>query len=148
MTSAYLSLKYPEAKILAVEASLDNFKLLEKNTCPFENIHCIHAAAYSEDGFVNFGNNELSYNQKISDNGILTKAITVESLMKNFGIYNIDLMKIDIEGGETDLLKTNTSWLSAVIILSLKFIILILLPNCIKIWKNMILNLNMKKTRF
>lgn len=34
--------------------------------------------------------------------------------MKNFGIDNIDLMKIDIEGGETDLLNTNTSWLSAV----------------------------------
>ncbi|MBW7674443.1 FkbM family methyltransferase [Chryseobacterium chendengshani] len=114
MTSIYLSLRFPEAKIYAVEASLDNFELLLKNTSSFKNIVCINAAAYFEDGFVNFSNDDLSYNQRISETGVSTKAISIGSLKENFGLTNIDLMKIDIEGGEIDLLSKNNSWLSSV----------------------------------
>jgi len=114
LTSIYLSLKYPNAKIYSVEASVDNFELLKVNTNSFKNIECINAAAYFEDGFVNFSNDELSYNQKISDTGISTKAISLETLKKNFEIPNIDLLKIDIEGGEIDLLRKQNSWLSGV----------------------------------
>ena len=114
ITSIYLSLKYPHANIYAVEASVENFELLKANTISFKNIVCINAAAYFEDGFVNFSNDELSYNQKISEVGISTKAISIETLKKNFGIRHIDLMKIDIEGGEIDLLSKNNSWLSEV----------------------------------
>ncbi|RZJ43736.1 MAG: FkbM family methyltransferase [Chryseobacterium sp.] len=114
ITSIYLSLKYPNAKIYAVEASAENFKLLKVNTISFKNIVCLNAAAYFEDGFVNFSNDEISYNQKISEKGISTKAISIETLKQNFGIPHIDLMKIDIEGGEIDLLSKQNSWLSSV----------------------------------
>lgn len=114
MTSIYLSLKYPDSKIYAVEASLENFELLKVNTGSFKNIICINAAVYFEDGFVNFSNDELSYNQKISETGVSTKAISIETLQKNFEISHMDLMKIDIEGGEIDLLNKNNSWLSEV----------------------------------
>lgn len=114
MTSIYLSLKYPDSKIYAVEASLENFELLKVNTGSFKNIICINAAVYFEDGFVKFSNDELSYNQKISETGVTTKAISVETLQKNFEIPHIDLIKIDIEGGEIDLLNRNNSWLSEV----------------------------------
>ncbi|MDF2550818.1 MAG: FkbM family methyltransferase [Chryseobacterium sp.] len=114
ITSIYLSLKYPDAKIYAVEASAENFELLKANTNSFKNIVCMNAAAYFEDGFVNFSNDELSYNQKISETGIFTKAISIETLKKNFKIPHIDLMKIDIEGGEIDLLSKQNLWLSSV----------------------------------
>lgn len=114
ITSIYLSAKYPDAKIYAVEASAENFEMLKNNTKSFKNIACINAAAYFEDGFVNFSDNELSYNQKISETGISTQAISIESLKKNFGIDQVDLMKIDIEGGEIDLLSKENSWLSSV----------------------------------
>lgn len=114
ITSIYLSEKYPEAKIFAVEASGENFEVLKNNTKSFKNIVCINAAAYFEDGFVNFSDNELSYNQKISETGVSTKAISIESLKNNFGIDQVDLMKIDIEGGEIDLLNKENSWLSNV----------------------------------
>lgn len=114
ITSTYLSLKYPNAKIVAVEASAENFELLKNNTQSFNNIECIHAAVYFEDGFVNFSNNELSYNQKISETGISTKAISIQSIKEAYDLHEIDLMKIDIEGGEIDLLCKNNSWLSSV----------------------------------
>lgn len=114
ITSIYLALKYPEAKIVAVEASVENFELLKNNTSSFKNIVCINAAVYFEDGFVNFSNDELSYNQKISEAGVSTKAISIETLKQDFKIPHIDLMKIDIEGGEIDLLNKNNSWLSEI----------------------------------
>ena len=114
ITSIYLFAKYPEAKIFAVEASAENFEVLKNNTKSFKNIFCINAAAYFEDGFVNFSDNELSYNQKISETGVSTKAISIESLKNNFGIDKVDLMKIDIEGGEIDLLSKENTWLSSV----------------------------------
>ncbi|WBV57258.1 FkbM family methyltransferase [Chryseobacterium daecheongense] len=114
MTSIYLSLKYPNAKIYAVEASRDNFELLKVNTQSFKNIICLHAAAHFEDGALHFGGDELSYNQKISETGILTDALSIVSIMKNNGIQNIDLLKIDIEGAEAELLSKNNSWLQNV----------------------------------
>ncbi|KUJ52955.1 FkbM family methyltransferase [Chryseobacterium sp. JAH] len=114
ITSIYLSLKYPNAKIYSVEASVENFELLKNNTSSFKNIVCMNAAAYFEDGSVNFSSDELSYNQKISDVGVSTQAVSIESLKQKFDIQHIDLMKIDIEGGEITLLHKNTSWLSNV----------------------------------
>ncbi|CAD7815585.1 hypothetical protein CHRY9390_02997 [Chryseobacterium aquaeductus] len=114
LTSIYLASKYPDAKIYAIEASLENFELLKNNTQSFTNIVCIHAAAYFEDGFVNFSNDALSYNQKISETGVTTKAISIASLMNTYDLKNIDLMKIDIEGGEIELLSQKNSWLGNV----------------------------------
>ncbi|UOU97671.1 FkbM family methyltransferase [Chryseobacterium daecheongense] len=114
MTSIYLSLKYPEAKIIAIEASFENFLLLKENTSAFKNIECVHNAVYFEDGFVNFGGEKLSYNQKISEIGSPIKAISINSLIKKFKLNQIDLLKIDIEGGEIDLLSKNNSWLEKV----------------------------------
>jgi len=111
MTSIYLALKYPDAKIISVEASAENFLLLKHNTASFKNIECINAAAYFEEGTVYFGNNELSYNQKVSKEGIATPAISVETLMNQYNLKIIDLLKIDIEGGEIELLSKNNSWI-------------------------------------
>lgn len=111
MTAIYFALKYPGAKIYSVEASPENFELLKANTASFKNITCIHAAAHFEDGTVNFGTQELSYNQKVSESGTPVQASSVETFMKNNHLQRIDLLKIDIEGAEAELLSKNNSWL-------------------------------------
>ncbi|WP_170149003.1 FkbM family methyltransferase [Chryseobacterium defluvii] len=114
LTSIYLSLRYPEAKIIALEASTENFLLLKENTSAFKNIECVNKAVYFEDGIVNFGGEKLSYNQKVSDRGTPTIAVSIDSLMKEYGLNPIDLLKVDIEGGEIDLLSKNNYWLEKV----------------------------------
>lgn len=114
LTSIYLSLRYPEAKIIALEASTENFLLLKENTSAFKNIECVNKAVYFEDGIVNFGGEKLSYNQKVSDRGTPTIAVSIDSLMKEYGLNQIDLLKVDIEGGEIDLLSKNNDWLEKV----------------------------------
>ncbi|MCS3529174.1 FkbM family methyltransferase [Chryseobacterium sp. JUb7] len=114
MTSIYFALQYPNAKIYAVEASSENFEMLKANTQSFKNIVPINAAAHYEDGTVNFGNNELSYNQKVSESGSPTPALSIKKLIDSNELNSIDLLKIDIEGGEIDLLSKNNSWLNTV----------------------------------
>lgn len=114
LTSIYFALKYPNARIWSIEVSKESYDLLTTNTLPFPNITCINAAAYPEDGIVNFGNNQISYNQSISESGLPTKALSMTTLMKTYDLNEVDLMKIDIEGGEIELLGKNNSWLDTV----------------------------------
>lgn len=120
-TSLYFAERYPEAKIFALEASKQNFNLLENNVRNFKNITAIHGAAYTQDGFILFDESGLSFNNKISDKGDQVKAISINSLVENHGINQVDLMKIDIEGAEELLLKENTTWLekTSVIVIEL-----------------------------
>ncbi|SMC35276.1 FkbM family methyltransferase [Moheibacter sediminis] len=110
-TSIYYSLQYPNAKIFSVEASRENFNILQSNVRQFENIIPINKAIYPIDGEVLFDESGFSYNTKISNVGKPIESVSVNTLMKTYGFDNIDLMKIDIEGAESELLKTNTEWL-------------------------------------
>lgn len=114
MTSIYLSLQYPKAKIYSIEASRENFEILKANTESFSNITCLNAAIHFEDGTINFGGDQLSYNQKISETGVPIQALTIQTIMNKYGLKNIDLLKIDIEGAEKELLSKNNSWLNLV----------------------------------
>lgn len=110
-TSIYYSIQYPNAKIFSVEASSENFNILQSNVRQFENIIPINKAIYPIDGEVLFDESGYSYNTKISNVGKPIESVSVITLMETYGLNNIDLIKIDIEGAESELLKTNTEWL-------------------------------------
>lgn len=112
--SIYYALKYKEAKIYSIEASKENFKLLKTNTSSFQNITVLNNAVYFKDGEVLFDESGLSYNTKISDKGEVVKSVSIPALMQEYGIKNIDLLKIDIEGAEKELLEKNNNWLECV----------------------------------
>lgn len=110
-TSIYFSTRYPNAKIYTVEASKQNFSILEFNVKSFEKIVPLKKAVYTDDGFISFDESGLSYNHKIDEGGDQIEAISVNSLLNSYGIEKVDLMKIDIEGAEKDILQKNTEWL-------------------------------------
>lgn len=108
--SIYYAMRYPNAKIYALEASSQNFNLLKSNVQSFQNITPIQKAVYTQDGFILFDESGLSYNTKISDSGAETEAVSVNTLLNQHGIDKVDLMKIDIEGAERDILGENNEW--------------------------------------
>ena len=115
LASIYFATRYPNAKILSVEASATNFQLLESNTKSFKNIQSVHEAVYSNDGWVNFDDEGVfSYNTKISETGTPVQCISMISLMSAYAIEYIDLLKIDIEGAEAALLSKHNDWLHKV----------------------------------
>lgn len=118
LTSVFFALHYPEAKIYALEAEEENYKVLEKNVSFSNNIVSEHAAIDTKDGVVFLSSPDLSYNFKILDkgekNGSPVKAYSMFTYMNTLGIDHIDLLKIDIEGLEQFLLKDNNEWLKKV----------------------------------
>lgn len=116
-STLYFHEQFPNAKIVAVEASKSNYLVLEKNLEFNKNITPIHAAINDKEGLVQIVDTEFAYNSKISANpneGYEVKAITVDKIMSQENWTSIDLLKIDIEGAEKALLQNNNSWLQHV----------------------------------
>lgn len=104
LSAIYFHQKFPSAFILAVEPDRENFEFLEKNTQGIAQIKCLRGAVWSESKIVNFdshGDDQSGY-MVIDDSpgadGV--QGYTVSELMSRFHIDGIDLLKLDIEGGE------------------------------------------------
>ncbi len=122
LASLYFNKKYPKAKIIAIEPEKSNFKMLEIN-CINHNTIFLHKRALSNQanlvlnvvdigignwGFVTESESSLS-SQKVVDT---VETITIDEIMKENNLEFIDLLKIDIEGGEKELFESNyENWL-------------------------------------
>jgi FkbM family methyltransferase len=111
MTSLFLAQRYPAARIFAIEAEPENFAILKHNTAAVDRIIPIHAAVTgSPKELVRFSTGALAWGNKILDGAANSEyvdvpAITMEALIHTHGLGRIDLLKVDIEGGEEDLFK-------------------------------------------
>ena len=52
ITSVFYANRYPHATIYAIEREPSNFELLAKNAAPYDNVVCLRAALWKEDGAV------------------------------------------------------------------------------------------------
>jgi FkbM family methyltransferase len=123
-SSIYFSLKYPQAKIIAVEPEGSNFEILEKNTRNFPNIRRIKAGLWYKNaplrvrdvglGHWGFRTEEI---EESKDSGL--QGITVSSLLEDSGFDRIDVLKLDIEGAEKEIFARDCEdWLRKVNILA------------------------------
>lgn len=81
-------------KITAVEPDFKTFKKLIKNTEEYKNIHCINKGI-SDSCKTGFFAMNSGRNSAVSDNGLETEFISVDSLKDSF-----TLIKMDVEGEE------------------------------------------------
>ena len=98
-----------EGKVVAIEAHPENFKALLSNIClnDFRNIIALNAAAFNENGKTLrlFGQWDTSYSLKLWDaKHTRVETRTTDSILKQYGISNVDWVKIDVEGAETEVL--------------------------------------------
>ena len=107
-------LKYfPEARIIAIEPDLENFKQFSKNTKKFsENVVMLQKAVWSENTRV-FLHSDFRDHQDWSkrvlktENSMEIEAVSVNSIMEEYQIETIDILKMDIEGGESEIFKSD-----------------------------------------
>jgi FkbM family methyltransferase len=103
--------RYPEARVVAVEADLGNFDVCRANLARYgDRAVAIHGAVWprEEPLTVERGEQEWAFSVRPCRPGEIPEvsAVTLESL------GNIDLLKIDIEGGEEALFGEDCSrWL-------------------------------------
>jgi FkbM family methyltransferase len=110
MTSLFYATRFPEAQILAIEAEYSNFEMLRKNVRAYPNITPIHAALWHSEGYVSvadpppgaFGH----WGFVVTGASGAVRAVTVPSLMRDFSLDYIDLLKVDIEASEKEVFET------------------------------------------
>lgn len=71
----------------------------------------LQAAAWERDGKVRFDDRGPSWGRHVSDGGgACVRAMTIESILDAAGLEECDLLKLDIEGGESTVLPRMKSW--------------------------------------
>jgi FkbM family methyltransferase len=122
MASILFALKYPAARIIAIEPEPSNFGALVRNTAPYKSITPIHAALWREDGEVSLGLSNAHPKgafQLVEEGGQQVRAVTIETVMRETGIDSIDLLKVDVEGAEIEIFES-CPWISKVKVLTIE----------------------------
>ena len=114
LASYYFSLTYEASQILAIEPNEDNLKQARINNS--STVRLFQSAVGSEPGKVdivdpNLGNS--GYRVESSKTGEI-EMISINQMLKDFPSTNFSpfIIKIDIEGFESDLFSKNVEWLS------------------------------------
>jgi FkbM family methyltransferase len=96
-------------RIYSIEPTPDHFDILKQLTQPFSNIIPINCALWSNDTELRFfvNPNNTTANTAMNSNGIpiTVKARSLPSLIKEYNIDHIDLIKMDIEGAEFNVVS-------------------------------------------
>jgi FkbM family methyltransferase len=115
MATLYFKAFYNPSHIVSIEPASDNFDLLVKNTTDVENISLMHAAVMAQDGWVTMQEEFLHYNNKatvVKDGTV--KAVTFHTILRQFNIETVDILKIDIEGEEEKIFLEDSSFLKSI----------------------------------
>lgn len=122
--SVYFSLKFPQARIYAIEPEKGNAELLRKN-CKGLDVRVFEAGLGSEDGEASIqdpGRSDWAF--RLGDHGLYqVPVMSAGSLMDEAAKEDLApyILKVDIEGSERELFSADTAWLKqfAVIVIEL-----------------------------
>jgi FkbM family methyltransferase len=119
VTAMLWAQRYPRARMALVEPDPDNFKLLQTNTAAFRDRCLLINAAVSDGcGQTSFFRSDREYGHSILKTDdcvseIEVRTLTVPDVLSEAGFPRVDLLKMDIEGGETIVMPTLHTWRSA-----------------------------------
>ncbi len=130
LASIYFANRYKNSKIIAIEPEESNFHLLKKNIAPYHNIVPLQAALWHKDEMINvidiglgkwgfITGTEEEYLKQMPSSKIChtVLGITVDTIIKDYNLSSIDILKIDIEGAEKEVFSSTSTWIDKVNIL-------------------------------
>ncbi len=118
----YFTNRYPHAKVLTLEPEAANFDLLVENVRPYPSIVPLRAALWKENVDVEItdpGHGHWGYRvgQKPSAADRMKGnvcGITINKLLRDYGVESVDILKLDIEGAEKAVFEDPSGWISKV----------------------------------
>jgi FkbM family methyltransferase len=98
-------------RYVGVEADRDSFAALERQVQAFglnERSSLLHAAAWGHDGVVSFDDEGPSWGHKVGAGGRASvPSLSIGSILDAARLERVDLLKLDIEGGEKVVLESD-----------------------------------------
>lgn len=124
-TVAHLACLYPDATVVGVELDRENAALCRQNIEPWSGrCRLVEGAAWVEDGTLGYDRvegNEAGFSVAAMPEGRVTgartaRAYSILTLLAHAGAgaRTVDYVKMDVEGAERNILRTNTGWASRV----------------------------------
>lgn len=116
LSALYFARHLPGARIVGIEPAHDNVELARRNTAHNPLIEIVEAAIHDEARslrIVDPNAEKFAYRvEEVATPGPQTvEALTIAMLMRRHGARRNLIVKVDIEGGELALFRSNTDWL-------------------------------------
>ena len=113
-TSAYFLSRYPDLKTIALEPNPTAHKIAAQNLAPYgDRAFLLQKGLYISDGIAFFSGDNTG--ASITAQGIEIDCTTILSLLQQYSIPRLDILKMDIEGAEEAIFNSNPEiWLSRV----------------------------------
>jgi FkbM family methyltransferase len=117
--SVFFALRYPHARILAIEPEASNFEASCANLRAFPQVIPIRAAIWPQDEGLEIADSAADHwgfqvrPSRDGDAGL--RGVSLGSLLEEHGIGHVDILKIDIEGAEKELFSADDiEWINHV----------------------------------
>lgn len=126
LTSLYYSTLLSEIQVVCVEPHPESFRLLtlngQQNGFAWHTVPC---AVGAMSGLGTLSVHRLSQQHHLADiapaGAISVRVKRMAELLEDAGLDEVDLLKVDIEGGETALFSEDASWLKRVRVIIVEF---------------------------
>jgi FkbM family methyltransferase len=127
-STIYFAMKYPNARIIAIEPDKDNYKQLIKNTKSVNNVIPLKVALWGKSESLQvfdpgFGSWGMRVEKSLHDSLEHIDGFTVNDLITKYNLPYFSLVKIDIEGSEMEIFDLSNNphgWLSKVKLLMIE----------------------------
>lgn len=112
-SSVYFAHNYPNAKIVAIEPEISNYSLLSKNIEEYANVDSIQKPLWWRNANMALVNPDAEkwafYYEECHDSEL--KSVTLPDLIGKKADHGKILVKLDIEGGESEIFSKDSSWI-------------------------------------
>jgi FkbM family methyltransferase len=108
--------RWPDASIVAIELEAENAALLRRNCAAYEKVTVLQGGLWSGKGWLHLadsaaGASTFSAVEQVSGGDGAIPSFGVADLLDDAGWETVDLLKLDIEGGEIAVFRAADRWL-------------------------------------
>lgn len=130
LSSVWFASRFPEATVYVVEPDAANYKLLQENTAAYKGVTALNGGIWSRScdlGIANPNSGSASFqlreqgNLELPASGGALRGYTIDEIAAREPNQQLFLVKIDVEGAESEVFEGETDWLgeTAVVIIEL-----------------------------